>query len=211
VPDARLISRAEPPETPISPNKLRFLLLGTFGGLAVGGALAFARETADRRIRQASDVETVTGIPVFGFLPRCRGGGPAAARLPGERPTPRFGTALMRVHTALAPQSRAAAGHPVTSACPGRRRLFCTGCASLTRSRMRVPGLMPTLSRQTPPRQASAVPAWDPLESRAPAQAISCEPTRNPPLIPAPKEDGLQLPPSTRRVCGVARRGAPGL
>src|SRR5207245_8894588 len=44
VPDARLISRAVPPEDPIYPNKLRFLLVGTFGGLAIGGALAFLRE-----------------------------------------------------------------------------------------------------------------------------------------------------------------------
>src|SRR5260370_26536569 len=70
VPDARLISRAVPPEDPIYPSKLRFVLLGTFGGLAIGGALAFARESFDRRIRQASEVEAVTGIPVFGFLPK---------------------------------------------------------------------------------------------------------------------------------------------
>src|SRR5262249_27788189 len=43
VPDARLISRAEPPEDPIYPNKLRYLLLGTFGGLAIGGVPPPAR------------------------------------------------------------------------------------------------------------------------------------------------------------------------
>src|SRR5271156_6655751 len=69
-PDARLISRAEPPEAPIYPNMLRFLLLGTVGGLAIGGALAFARESLDQRIRQASGVESATGIPVFGLLPK---------------------------------------------------------------------------------------------------------------------------------------------
>ena len=41
VPDARLISRAEPPEEPVYPNKLRSLLLGIVGGLAIGGGLAF--------------------------------------------------------------------------------------------------------------------------------------------------------------------------
>jgi uncharacterized protein involved in exopolysaccharide biosynthesis len=79
-PDARLISRAEPPETPVYPKTLRSVLLGAFGGLAVGGALAFLREGFDRRIRQASDVESVTGIPVFGFLPRCRVGAACSRR-----------------------------------------------------------------------------------------------------------------------------------
>jgi succinoglycan biosynthesis transport protein ExoP len=69
-PDARLISRAEPPEVPIYPNMLRFLLLGTVGGLAIGGALAFAQESLDQRIRQASGIESATGIPVFGLLPK---------------------------------------------------------------------------------------------------------------------------------------------
>src|SRR5262249_52469087 len=106
VPDARLISRAEPPPDPVSPNKLRFLLLGTFGGLAIGGALAFAREGFDRRIRQASEVEAVTGIPVFGMLPklpRWRGLQPQDYLL--KDPHSRFGAALTRIDTALrAPQ-----------------------------------------------------------------------------------------------------------
>jgi polysaccharide biosynthesis transport protein len=143
VPDARLISRAEPPEDPISPNKLRFLLLGTFGGLAVGGALAFAREGFDRRIRQASEVETVTGIPVFGALPkvsRWRGLQPQDYLL--SDPRSRFGTAFARIDTALrAPQTL---DHKqvilVTSAQPGDGKTsFCVGLArSFAKSRKRV-------------------------------------------------------------------------
>jgi uncharacterized protein involved in exopolysaccharide biosynthesis/Mrp family chromosome partitioning ATPase len=143
VPDARLISRAEPPEDPVSPNRLRFLLLGTFGGLAIGGALAFAREGFDRRIRQASEVETVTGIPVFGLLPkvsRWRGLQPQDYLL--RDPRSRFGTALARIDTALrAPQTL---DHKqvilVTSAQPGDGKTsFCVGLArSFARSRKRV-------------------------------------------------------------------------
>jgi len=107
VPDARLISRAEPPGAPISPNKLRFLLLGTFGGLAVGGALAFAREAADRRIRQAADVETVTGIPVFGFLPKVsRWRGLQPQDYPVKDPHSRFGTPSCASIPPSAPPSR---------------------------------------------------------------------------------------------------------
>lgn len=79
VPDARLISQAVPPEEPVYPNIMRFALLGTFGGLAIGGGLAFMREGLDRRIRHASQVETATGIPVFGFVPK-------VSRWRGRRP-----------------------------------------------------------------------------------------------------------------------------
>jgi len=143
VPDGRLISQAEPPEVPTYPNKLRFLLLGTFGGLAIGGALAFLREGLDRRIRQSSDIESVTGVPVFGFLPKVsRWRGLQPQDYPVNDPHSRFGTALVRIHTALrAPQS------PdrkqvilVTSAQPGDGKTsFCTGLArSLANSRKRV-------------------------------------------------------------------------
>ena len=143
VPDGRLISLAEPPEDPTYPNKLRSLLLGAFGGLAIGGALAYLREGFDRRIRQSSDIESVTGVPIFGFLPKVsRWRGLQPQDYPVNDPQSRFGTALVRIHTALrAPQS------PdrkqvilVTSAQPGDGKTsFCTGLArSLAKSRKRV-------------------------------------------------------------------------
>jgi Mrp family chromosome partitioning ATPase len=143
VPDARLISQAVPPEDPVSPNKLRFLLLGTVGGLAVGGALAFARENFDRRIRQASKVETVTGIPVFGLLPKVsRWRGLLPQDHPVKDPRSPFGTALVRIHTALrAPQlSERKQVILVTSAQPGDGKTsFCVSLArSLAQSRVRV-------------------------------------------------------------------------
>ena len=143
MPDARLISRAVPPEDPIYPNKLRFLLVGTFGGLAIGGALAFLREGFDRRIRQVSDIESVTGIPVFGFLPKVsRWRGLQPQDYPVTDPRSRFCTNLARIHTALqAPKSLDRKQVIlVTSAQPGDGKTsFCTGLArSLANTRMRV-------------------------------------------------------------------------
>ena len=45
-PEARIISRAEPSDAPVSPKKLQSLVLGMFGGLVVGGALAFVRRVS---------------------------------------------------------------------------------------------------------------------------------------------------------------------
>jgi Mrp family chromosome partitioning ATPase len=143
VPDARLISRAEPPQRPIYPNMLRFLLLGTIGGLVVGGGLAYLREGFDKRIRQASEVETLTGIPVYGFLPKVsRWRGVQPQDYPVSVPQSRFCAALSRIQATLGtPQS------PdrnqvilVTSAQPGDGKTsFCTGLArSFAKSRMRV-------------------------------------------------------------------------
>jgi capsular exopolysaccharide synthesis family protein len=142
-PDARLISRAEPPDYPTSPNKLRFLLFGTVGGLAVGGALSFARQAFDRRIRQASEVETATGVPVFGFLPKVsRWTSLQLQDHPVTDPQSGICVALARIHAALrAPLS---SGQKqvilVTSAQPGEgKTTFCAGLArSLAKNGLRV-------------------------------------------------------------------------
>ena len=143
VPDARLISQAVPPEEPVYPNMLRFVLLGTFGGLAIGGGLAFLREGFDRRIRHAAHIETVTGVPVFGFVPRVsRWRGRQPQDYPVTDPQHQFSTALARIHAALrAPHSLD--GKQViliTSPQPGDgKTAFCTSLArSLARSRIRV-------------------------------------------------------------------------
>jgi uncharacterized protein involved in exopolysaccharide biosynthesis/Mrp family chromosome partitioning ATPase len=142
VPDGRVISRATPPEDPVYPNMLRFLLLGTFGGLAIGGALAVLREGFDGRIRKASAVETLTGIPVFGFLPKVSRWRGLPQDHPVRNPNSRFGIALMRIHTALqAPHlSQRKRIILVTSPRPGDGKTsFCTGLArSLANSGIRV-------------------------------------------------------------------------
>src|SRR5438477_5856157 len=143
MPDARPISRAVPPEDPAHPNKLRFLLVGIVGGLAVGGGLAFLREGFDRRIGQNSDIESFTGIPVFGFLPKVsRWRGLQPQDYPVMDPHSRFCTALVRIHTALG-GPKSSDGKQVilvTSAQPGDGKTsFCIGLArSLAKNRVRV-------------------------------------------------------------------------
>ncbi|MGC2521247.1 MAG: polysaccharide biosynthesis tyrosine autokinase [Stellaceae bacterium] len=142
-PEARIISRAEPPGAPVSPKKLQSLVLGMFGGLVVGGALAFVREGLDRRVHQASEVEAVTGIPVFGMLPRVsRWRRMQPQDYPVRDPRSRFCAALMRIHTALRPATPADRKQVilVTSAQPGDGKTsFCASLArSLAKSQRRV-------------------------------------------------------------------------
>jgi polysaccharide biosynthesis transport protein len=202
VPDARLISRAEPPTDPIYPNMLRFLLLGTLGGLAVGGALAFAWENFDRRIRHASQVETVTGVPVFGFLPRLsRWSGLELQDYPVTDPHSRFGTAFARIHTALRapklPDRKQAI--LVTSAQPGDGKTsFCVGLArSLAQSRMRVLVIDadPYRSQLATAFGASSCPAFGPIADHRVRldDIVQADAKSAAHFIPAPNEGDLQL------------------
>ncbi len=202
VPDGRLISLAEPPEEPSYPNLLRFVLLGAFGGLAIGGGLAFLREGLDRRVRHTVDIESVTGIPVFGFLPKVsRWRGQEPQDYPVNDPRSRFGTALVRIHTALrSPQSSDRAQVIlVTSPQPGEGKTsFCTGLArSLAKSRMRVLVIDadPYRSRVATAFGASTVPVLDPIAGQRVklADIVQADAKSTAHFIPAPSEDDLQL------------------
>jgi succinoglycan biosynthesis transport protein ExoP len=143
VPDARLISRAEPPRIPSYPKKLTTVLLGTFGGLVIGVALAYVREGFDQRVRQASEVEAVTGIPVFGLMPRVsRWRRLQPQDYPVREARSRFCTALVQIHTALRVPMSSVRNQVilVTSAKAGEGKTsFCTSLArSLAKSRTRV-------------------------------------------------------------------------
>jgi capsular exopolysaccharide synthesis family protein len=202
VPDARLISRAEPPEHPASPNTLRFLLLGTFGGLAVGGALAFAREIFDRRVRQASQIESATGIPVFGFLPKVsRWRSLQLQDYPVTDPQSRFGVAFTRIHAALrAPNSfDRKQVILVTSARPGEGKTsFCVGLArSLAKSRMRVLVIDadPYRPRVAAAFGASTIPALTPADEHGVrlGNIVQADAKSGAHFVPAPTADDLQL------------------
>jgi polysaccharide biosynthesis transport protein len=65
-----VIRKASTPETPYSPNRLGFILIGIVigGGLAVG--LAALRESADPTVRGAYDVAELSDLAVIGAIPK---------------------------------------------------------------------------------------------------------------------------------------------
>jgi capsular exopolysaccharide synthesis family protein len=63
------LGKAVLPTGPTSPNTKLNLALGALAGLALGVAYAVTRRYLDRRIRTASEIEQVFGIPAIGTLP----------------------------------------------------------------------------------------------------------------------------------------------
>jgi polysaccharide biosynthesis transport protein len=59
---------AQRPTQPVSPRKKLYLLLGTLAGLVLGVGAAVVREALSRRIRDAEDADTLTGLPVLGSI-----------------------------------------------------------------------------------------------------------------------------------------------
>lgn len=57
------------PSTPISPDVKTALMIGAIAGLLVGLAYALLRNHLDRRLRNASEIERLFGVPVVGTLP----------------------------------------------------------------------------------------------------------------------------------------------
>ena len=65
----RIISRAEPPETPSKPNKAQNYIVSVVAGLAVGLGVAFLIEYLDTSVKTMADAETLLGLPVLTVIP----------------------------------------------------------------------------------------------------------------------------------------------
>lgn len=65
-----VIDQAEPPTAPFAPRPALNLALAALLGLAVSGAVVFAREHFDDAIREPTDTEKKLGLPLLGLLPR---------------------------------------------------------------------------------------------------------------------------------------------
>lgn len=65
----RILDPANLPERPFKPVPMRILFMGIAGGLGVGVALAFIRETLDGSIRRPEEVERITSVPVLASIP----------------------------------------------------------------------------------------------------------------------------------------------
>ncbi|CAA9476121.1 MAG: hypothetical protein AVDCRST_MAG67-516 [uncultured Solirubrobacteraceae bacterium] len=67
-----IADRAVPPAEAVSPRPRRDAMLGGLFGLVLGGALALLWSQADRRVRQLSELQDLSGLPVLGTIPRSR-------------------------------------------------------------------------------------------------------------------------------------------
>jgi polysaccharide chain length determinant protein (PEP-CTERM system associated) len=68
-----VLNAAYLPDSPVSPNRLRLLLMALGLGAALGGALAFGREFLDRSIRDARKLQDDFDVPVLAEIPRIHG------------------------------------------------------------------------------------------------------------------------------------------
>ena len=65
----RIIAPARVPKIPVSPSRLRTVLLGLVLGLAGGFAMAWILERFDDSIRNADDVNRLTHLPALAVIP----------------------------------------------------------------------------------------------------------------------------------------------
>jgi polysaccharide chain length determinant protein (PEP-CTERM system associated) len=66
----RVIDNARLPQTPISPDMRRLLMLTVAVGLGIGGGLVFLLDFFDTSIRQPDDFERSSGVAVLATIPR---------------------------------------------------------------------------------------------------------------------------------------------
>ena len=71
--DSRIVARAEAPLETSFPNKPLFLLLGIFGGFALGVLVAFLIEYFDRGFRGMPQIEEYLGLTALGMVPSLKG------------------------------------------------------------------------------------------------------------------------------------------
>jgi len=69
VTEARVISPATPPQKKSKPSTKMILVLGLFGGIALGTAFGFAREMKDRGFRTTAQVEQRLRMPCLSVIP----------------------------------------------------------------------------------------------------------------------------------------------
>jgi polysaccharide biosynthesis transport protein len=130
--DARLLSRAVPPDVPSGPRRLPILVLGFATGAGIGAALAIALEWSDRSVRRISEIEDITGLSVFGVLPSVAGWKSTPEEVILSQPSAPFSEALRRAHAVfrLSRSTTAVKVIMITSAASGDGKTsFCVASA----------------------------------------------------------------------------------
>lgn len=117
---AQLVSHAQVPAAPVSPNTTRNGILGGALGLLLGLGLAFGREALDRRLYSAHDVHRELGMPVLGRVSKSALGYPGLVRNGGLRMTEADFEAfrVLRMNLAALPTEGRLRSILVTSALP---------------------------------------------------------------------------------------------
>jgi len=73
-----VIEHSPLPNSPVSPQPKKTILLGLLGGLAVGLALVFGVDALDRSIKTVDQAESTLGLPVFAAVPDTTDEGPVS-------------------------------------------------------------------------------------------------------------------------------------
>ena len=69
----RIVDRATVPQSPVSPNPRRNLVMALFGGSLLALGLAFFRDYMDRAITTPEEIKEALGLPCLGLVPRLTG------------------------------------------------------------------------------------------------------------------------------------------
>jgi capsular exopolysaccharide synthesis family protein len=84
-----VIDPAEPPTSPLRPQKLRNILIGMIVGLGLGLAVAFVREDLDTSIKSVDEAERLASAPALAVVPLARNGhGRPNSPFPGNNSKP---------------------------------------------------------------------------------------------------------------------------
>jgi capsular exopolysaccharide synthesis family protein len=98
--NAKLVSPAAPPQAPSYPPKTLIAVLGTFGGLMLGCAIALLREGNDLSFHRTDQIESLTGLPVLAMVPQVSGRGSSSMQVL-RHPTSTYSEALRRVQVGI--------------------------------------------------------------------------------------------------------------
>lgn len=105
MPEAHMISRAEPALARAAPRFSNWLLMGLASGFGLAFVGAALGEMTDRRLRLMHGLEAATGLPILGFVPRLRHATVTNAMAAANPSTP-FGSALAQLRLMLRAQGK---------------------------------------------------------------------------------------------------------
>ena len=164
-PDARIITAAETPVTPVTPGPKVFGMVGFTLSLMFGSLLAFLVEGLDRRVQSGGAIEREFGVNVLGVLPLIQGreAREHPAQYIADRPFSGFAEAARSIVTGLrmSDQGTSAPVLMVTSALPeeGKTTLSISLAAGAANAGLKVLLIDLDLRRPTLEERIAEAPA----------------------------------------------------